>query len=68
METERNKGLKICYWNKANSKLGSRISEIKHIISEHKPAVIGISEANFMSNQDISLISINGYKCYLSPP
>ena len=62
------KGLRICHWNKANSAMLSKLSEIKNIISTHKPHCLGISEANININQDINIFNIADYRILLGPP
>ena len=41
------KGLHICHWNKSNSSMPSKMSEIRNLISVHRPHFLGISEANY---------------------
>ena len=61
-------GLKICHWNKSNSKMHSRMTEIKEIVSSHRPHLLGISEANIHKNQDMKVYSIPDYRFHLGPP
>ena len=60
-------GMRICHWNKSNSKLQSKMSEIKKLINIHKPHIFGISEANLSVNQDQTIVSIPDYKLYVGP-
>ena len=58
----RNKsGLRICHWNKSNAAMTSRLSEIRNIISVHRPHLLGISEANIYCNQDKNIFNISGF-------
>ena len=48
----REKCIKIAHWNKGNSLLVTKMSEIRSIADQHKPVIIGISEANFSEDYD----------------
>ena len=48
-------------WNKGNSTFMHRIDTIHHIITEHKPDIFCIQEANLKSSDDIKLAQIPGY-------
>ena len=60
-------GLRVCHWNKSHSKMQSRMAEIKNIVHLYKPHLFGVSEANFLKNEDISSISLQDYNIYFAP-
>ena len=45
----------------------SHMTEIKNLISTHRPLILGISEANIPKNEDIKLFSVKDYTVYPSP-
>ena len=55
------KGLKILHWNKGPSFLQTKHQEIETIIAEHKPHVLGLSEANLWKHQDLSSVEHADY-------
>ena len=55
----------VCHWNCAKG-ITKKICDIKLAISELKPTVIFISEADRESTHDDKLISINGYQLHNS--
>ena len=59
-------GLKLCHWNKGSSFLENSMTEIEHIVAEYKPHILGISESNFHSYQNLENVQINDYKLYLA--
>ena len=62
------KGMRICHWNKSNSSMGSRLPEIKNIISMHLPHIFGVSEANINTKtQDKTVYSISDYNMLYGP-
>ena len=63
----RSRGLRLCHWNKSSAKMSNRLSEIKNIISQHRPHMLGISEANISTSQDLSLFNIADYKIHVGP-
>ena len=59
-------GLKLCHWNKGSSFLENSMTEIEQIVAEYKPHILGISESNFYSYQNLEDVQINDYKLYLA--
>ena len=65
---KKKQGLRLCHWNKSNSSLLKKMPEIRNIVSQYRPHLLGISEANCHKNQDTSLFSIKDYKTFLGLP
>ena len=61
------KGIKIAHWNKGNSHLVNKISEIKNIMAKHNPHILGVSEANLLENHDQSLVEVPNYNLHVCP-
>ena len=60
--------MRICHWNKSNSAMKSRLSEVKNIISSHRPHFLGISEANIdLKKEHKEYFSIKDYSLHLGP-
>ena len=47
---KKKQGLRLCHWNKSNSSICSKMPEIQNIVSQYKPHLLGISEANCNKN------------------
>ena len=60
-------GIKIAHWNKGGSFLINKMTDVKSIISNHRPMVLGLSEANLYKNHDKSLAEIPGFKLHYCP-
>ena len=58
-------GIKISHWNKGGSHLGNKILEVKSIISETRPHIFGLSEANLFEDHDRNLVEIQDYDLHL---
>ena len=56
----RGKGITCVYWNKGPSFLKNKRQDIKQIIQDHKPHILGLGEANFKSSHDIEDVVIQG--------
>jgi hypothetical protein len=55
-------GIRIFHFNKGNAHLCNRIHEIENIITTHRPHILGLSEGNFFSHQDLADVQIEHYK------
>ena len=55
-------GIRIFHFNKGNAHLCNRIHEIENIITTHRPHILGLSEGNFFSHQDLADVQIENYK------
>ena len=56
--------VELAHWKKGPSFLQNSHSEIETIISEHKPHLLGLSEANLKSSHDLSLVLYNEYQLH----
>ena len=59
--------IKLAHYNEGNASMVSRMAEIKQMIDMHRPLILGISEANIKTNEDINLYSIKDYKIFPAP-
>ena len=55
------KGIGICHWNKGPGFLKNKIPEIKQIVNDIHPHIIGISEANLHHDHDQDLVQLDDY-------
>ena len=62
----RRHGLKLLHWNKGQSLLENKVSEIETIIGGYRPHIFGLSEANFHQRNDISNVQIPEYQFHTS--
>ena len=58
----RRHGLKLLHWNKGSSLLENKVNEIETIIAGYRPHVLGLSEANFHQNNDMSNVQFPDYQ------
>ena len=56
---------KYFYWNKGPSFLVNKLADIKYIVEEHKPHVLGLGEANVRHDHSLEDLNIEGYSLYL---
>jgi hypothetical protein len=61
------KGIKIGHWNKGGSFLINKMPEIKNIIAQHHPQILGVSEANLLDVHDASLAAVQDYTLHVCP-
>ena len=59
--------ISLCYWNKGSANLENRKESIAEIIQDHKPHVLGIGEAQYRRNSDISKVQQPEYQLHLGP-
>ena len=57
-----NRGIKLSHWNAGNAHLENKTIDIEHVISDHHPHLIGISEANLHRNHCIDNCKIDDYE------
>ena len=62
---KNNVPLTVCHWNCASGII-NKLDDIRNVISELKPTVIYISEADRKSHHDDRLIQIKGYRLHNS--
>ena len=48
----------VMYWNKGNSYMTRKMEDIKTLVSEHKPHIFGVAEANVLPGHDQSDLQI----------
>ena len=58
------KGITCIYWNKGPSFLKNKQEEIKQIIQDHKPHILGLGEANLKNCHDLEEVKIQGYNIH----
>ena len=63
--SQRGRGITCAYWNKGPLLLKNKQLDIKTLIEDHKPHILGIGEANFKHGHDIEDVSIEGYNLHL---
>ena len=54
------------YWNKGNSYMQRKLDDIKTLVSEHKPHIFGLAEANVLPGHDQSELQIPDYSLHLA--
>ena len=59
-------GLKIMHWNGGGKHLVNKINNIESVVNGYKPAILGISESNFLKHHDINDVQIENYKLFMS--
>ena len=57
-------GIKIFHWNKGGSYLVNKMPEIKAIIDQHHPHILGLSEANLLDVHDKKQAEITDYNLH----
>ena len=55
---QRGRGITCLYWNKGPSLLTNKQADIKSIIADHKPHILGLGEANFKNGQDLDDVAV----------
>ena len=63
----RNKGIKIAHWNKGGAFLVNKMANIKNIVQQHHPHILGLSEANLQDVHDHNLLVIPDYTLHVCP-
>ena len=59
-------GIKIFHWNKGGSYLVNKMPEIRTIINQHHPHILGLSEANLLDVHDKKQAEITDYNLHES--
>ena len=60
----RERGIKIIYWNKGPSFLENKFNEIEAVIDDHKPHMLGLSEANLRAGHDQTKVQLTDYNLH----
>ena len=63
---KKSTGIKISHWNKGRGFLANKLTEIKSIVTDINPHILGISEANFYENHDQNQVRIEHYNLHIS--
>ena len=63
----KGKGIKIGHWNKGGSFLINKMPDIKTIIGQHHPHILGISEANLLAVHNENLAAVQDYNLHVCP-
>ena len=61
----RGRGINCIYWNKGPAFLANKQLDIKTIVEEHKPHILGLGEANVRSDHDLEDLQLSGYSLHL---
>ena len=61
-----NRGIKLAHWNAGSAHLRNKMLEIEQVVSEIKPHILGISEANLKMIREIGEVQLPGYDLILS--
>ena len=59
---QRGRGITCLHWNKGPSLLTNKQADIKSIIADHKPHILGLGEANLKNGQDFAPIVHSGLR------
>ena len=65
-EASRGKPLTTVFWNKGNCHMFRKMEDIKTLLSQHKPHIFGLAEANVLPVHDQSELQIPGYTLHLA--
>ena len=57
--------MKICHWNKGGSYLQNKMPEIRNVVSDLHPHILGVSEANLLLHHDQTLVQLEDYDIHL---
>ena len=60
-------GINIIHWNKGSSLLSNKMGDLEAIIDNHKPLVLGISEANLRKFDDLDAVQLPEYYLHICP-
>ena len=58
--------MKIQHWNKGPAHLVNKHHEIEALVSENKPHVLGLSEANLHLHHDVQDVQLADYDLHIS--
>ena len=62
----RGNGIKIQHWNKGPAHLVNKHIDIEALIGEHRPHVLGLSEANLHHGHDLADVQHDEYDIHIS--
>ena len=61
----RGRGINCVYWNKGPSYLKNKMLDIRGIVEEHKPHILGLGEANVHHGHDLGDLQLDDYSLHL---
>ena len=64
---QRGKGFNCLYWNKGPSLLKNKQLDIETVIGQYKPHILGLGEANFHHDHELSEVQQADYTLHLDP-
>ena len=59
--SQRGHGIKLLHWNKGPSFLINKHQEVETLVADHRPHVLGLSEANLKREHDQSIVQHQDY-------
>ena len=62
--SQRGHGIKLIHWNKGPAFLHNKHQEVEVVVANHKPHVLGLSEANLKVGHDLSLVQHQDYELH----
>ena len=62
---KRGRGINCVYWNKGPAFLVNKQMDIKNIVEDHKPHILGLGEANVRHDHDLEDLQLAGYSLHL---
>ena len=66
-KSSRGKGIRLISWNNGNSELQNRMNEIKILVNDQKPEILGLTESNYKRGTDARLVAIDNYNLHTEP-
>ena len=63
--SQRGHGIKLVHWNKGPAFLINKHQEVETVLADHRPHVLGLSEANLKKDHDQSLVQHQDYNIHV---
>ena len=60
-QRNRGKAINICFWNKGSSYFKNKQDDIREIIKNHNPMVLGLGEVQFKKQQELNEVQQPGF-------
>ena len=60
------RGIKLAHWNPGSAHLHNKMTQLELAVADHKPHILGISEANFKRGHDLEDVQLGDYDLFLS--
>ena len=61
----RGRGINLVYWNKGPAYLKNKLLDIRGVVDEHKPHILGLGEANVHHAHDLEDLRLADYSLHL---